>query len=663
MKRFLLSVALGTTLALTSCQFDDSDMWDKFGEMEESIRDHEQRISALEELCKQMNTNIEALQTLVNALEKRDYVTNISEVRSNGEVIGYTISFGKSDTITIYHGKDGKDGVNGADGKDGYTPQIGIMKDTDNIYYWTLDGDCLLDADGNKIKAVGTDGKDGQDGADGEDGKDGENGSDGKNGQDAIAPQLKIENDYWYVSYDNGATWVQLGKATGEDGKDGQDSFIIGVEESETEVVFILSNNTTITIPKHAKSSLADPDDICTAMDDVKFMEYCYQNFDVNKDGKVSPVEAKSVRSIDISELKVYSIKGVEYFEILETLKAENTLLRNVDISFNNRLTSFSFKNCIALTSMVLPNNITTIVSNAFYGCNKLGSVIIPDSVTSIGEYAFSNCTSLTSVTIPDSVTSIGEDTFSGCTSLTSVTIGKSVTSIGGGAFDGCSSLTSVIIPDSVTSIGSSAFNNCTALTSITIPDGVTSIGTYAFYGCRSLTSVIIPDSVTSIGNFAFHNCSSLKAFHGEFASADNRCLVIDGVLNSFAPAGLTEYTIPNSVTSIGEYAFSNCTSLTSVTIPDSVTSIGGSAFSHCTSLISVTIGKSVTSIGDYAFWYCRSLTSVYCKPTTPPTGSSAMFYDNASDRKIYVPRNSVSAYKAKQYWKDYASDIEGYDF
>ena len=143
MRKSLLSLALVTSLVLSSCQFDDSDIWGKLNEYGESIRNHEQRISTLEELCKQMNTNIEALQTLVDALEKRDYVTNVSEVRSNGEVIGYTISFGKSDTITIYHGQDGKDGANG---KDGYTPQIGVMKDTDGIYYWTLDGEWLLDA-------------------------------------------------------------------------------------------------------------------------------------------------------------------------------------------------------------------------------------------------------------------------------------------------------------------------------------------------------------------------------------------------------------------------------------------------------------------------------------------------------------------------------------
>ncbi|MBQ2374940.1 MAG: hypothetical protein II299_07510 [Alistipes sp.] len=224
---------------------------------------------ALRTLCNQMNSNIGALQTIVAALQNNDYVTKVEPVVENGTTIGYTIYFTKSNPVTIYHGQDGKDGANGNDGKDGYTPIISVKQDADGIYYWTLDGEWLLDESGNKIKAQGTDGKDGQNGADGEDGKDGANGNDGANGYDGatgpqgpqgeqgITPQLKIENDYWYVSYDNGVSWEQLGKATGEDGKDGADgkdgdSFFQSVTQDEQYVYFTLADGTVITLPKGA---------------------------------------------------------------------------------------------------------------------------------------------------------------------------------------------------------------------------------------------------------------------------------------------------------------------------------------------------------------------------------------------------------------------------
>ena len=262
MKKLLTLFAFALAVMGSSCsKFDDSAIWDKLNEQEQTLNDHEKRIAALEELCKQMNTNINALQTLVEALEKRDYITNVSPVREDGVVVGYTISFASSDTITIYNGKDGSDGTGG------YTPQIGVKKDADGLYYWTLDGEWLLDDNGNKIKAVGedgrdgldgTDGRDGVDGANGQDGKDGEDGTDGRdgvdgtNGVDGITPRLKIENDYWYVSYDEGATWSELGRATGEDG----DSFFTSVLEYDDKVTFVLSDGTLIDIPKHIVQEL-----------------------------------------------------------------------------------------------------------------------------------------------------------------------------------------------------------------------------------------------------------------------------------------------------------------------------------------------------------------------------------------------------------------------
>ena len=154
------------------------------------------------------------------------------------------------------------------------------------------------------------------------------------------------------------------------------------------------------------------------------------------------------------------------------------------------------------------------IADGAFMGCSSLTSIVIPDSVTSIGASAFSGCSSLTGITIPDGVTSIGGDAFYGCSSLTSIVIPDSVTSIGGYAFRDCSSLTSIVIPDSVTSIGWEAFRDCSSLTSIVIPDSVTSIGWGAFYGCSSLASITIPDGVTSIGGSAFWSCDSLTTVY-----------------------------------------------------------------------------------------------------------------------------------------------------
>ncbi len=252
-------------------------------------------------------------------------------------------------------------------------------------------------------------------------------------------------------------------------------------------------------------------------------------------------------------------------------------------------------------------------------------------TVTSIGEYAFSECTVLTSVTIPNSVTSIGEYAFSECTGLTSVTIPNSVTSIGNSAFKSCWRLTSVTIGNSVTSIGNSAFESCPLLTEINVStennkyasiDGVvyskdlTSL--FLYPRGKTESQFTIPNSVTSIGESAFEHCSKLTSI-----TIPNSVTSI-GEYAFYWCSGLTSVTIPNSVTSIGESAFEHCSKLTSITIPNSVTSIGNSTFCGCSKLTNVTIPNSVTSIGKLAFYDCSGLTSVTIPNSVTSIGSSA---------------------------------------
>jgi len=293
------------------------------------------------------------------------------------------------------------------------------------------------------------------------------------------------------------------------------------------------------------------------------------------------------------------------------------------------------FYNCESLTSITIPKGVTSIGDYAFRICRNLTSITIPEGVTSIGDEAFYECHSLTSITIPESVTSIGDRAFSGCIGLTSITIPEGVTSIGDGTFRVCRSLTSIIIPESVTSIGGRAFYECSSLTDITIPESVTSIGEIAFYDCNSLTDITIPESVTSIGDGAFSSCSSLTSIN---VDNNSNYVSVGGILFNKDltsilqyPAGLKEsnYTIPESVTNIGNTAFWDCESLTSIAISESVTSIGRIAFEGCRSLTNVTIPESVTSIGERAFYGCRSLTDITIPKGVTSIGHAA--FDSCS--------------------------------
>ena len=353
-----------------------------------------------------------------------------------------------------------------------------------------------------------------------------------------------------------------------------------------------------------------------------------------------------------------------------------------------------NFTNCAGLTSVTIPNTVTSIGTGSFAYCSGLTSLVvssgntqfdsrgncnaiintrnnclvvgckntvIPNSVTSIGNAAFHGCSGLTSVTIPNSVVSIGTHVFAACTGLTSVTIpNNGWAGISDCAFSGCTGLTSVTIPNTVTYIGTSAFDGCTGLASFTIPDAVTTIGSNAFKDCTSLPSVTIPSSVTNISGNPFNGCAGLTSIvvasgNTVYDSRDNCNAIIETNRNVLI-AGCKNTTIPNSVTTINNMAFYFCTSLTSVTIPNSVAYIGGSAFAACTGLTSVTIGNSVSRIGELAFASCYSLYSITFKPTNPPSIYRAFDYV-PRDASVFVPCDRLATYIATPHY-DYFNSI-----
>ncbi len=322
--------------------------------------------------------------------------------------------------------------------------------------------------------------------------------------------------------------------------------------------------------------------------------------------------------------------------------------------------------------------NLTTatyISDYAFEYCSSLTSIAIPDSVTSIGRYAFYNCESLRSITIPDSVTSIGANTFSGCSSLRSITIPDSVTSIGDLAFAYCRSLKSITVGNGVRSIGNAAFSNCSGCMSVKLPASLLYIGDFVFQGCYSLIEVwnlssipITKGSTTNgyVGYYALDIYTSsnensklqvtdngytyyedgdivyLMRYEGEEKQVQLQNQYNGKKYDIYHYAfhdlkTLESITLPDSVTSIGNYTFYNCKSLTSITLPSSVTSIGDGAFSGCSSLTSITLPSSVTSIGDRVFDGCSGLTSIIIPDSVTSIGKWA-FEDCTSLTKIYIP-------------------------
>ena len=296
-----------------------------------------------------------------------------------------------------------------------------------------------------------------------------------------------------------------------------EECIIVGITESETEVILTLSDGSTITIPKGTAPA---PTDYCEKLEDVEFMRYCYEKFDINGDKILSESEAKAIRAINIdSKQNIYSVGGIEHFVNLESFQAYNaTALHTLDLSKNT--------------------NMRTIKEQALYKCHGLESVTLPSTITTI------------------------ED---------------------------------------------DAFHECPALSSINIPDGVKSIGTYAFAGDLLLTEITLPQSIKAIGK------------------------------NAFAATGLRSFALSEGITTVAESICFNCKALTRLTLPSSTTNVGYRAFS-----------------------YCKELAEIHCKATTPPTLEQYAFEDVVTGRKIYVPQDSVEAYKTAAGWSDFADQIFG---
>ena len=337
---------------------------------------------------------------------------------------------------------------------------------------------------------------------------------------------------------------------------------------------------------------------------------------------------------------------GVKYSkDRRKLLKVPNKLIGAYSVKEGTRIIcDHAFSCCLSLSKIVIPASVASIGEWAFWGCSSLSDIVIPTSVTSIGEWAFGDCSSLSDIVIPTSITSIGDKAFMGCRSLSEIVLPSSVTSIGNHAFCGCISLSDIVIPTSITSIGNRAFNGCSSLSDIVIPSSVTSIGDCAFLGCSSLKYISIPKSVICLnGNPIADWDGKLECLSPNFIYEDDVLFNKDkSIIISFRNQSVESYVIPSSVTSIGNSAFSCCSSLSEVVIPSSVNSIGNSAFSCCSSLSKVVIPTSVTSIGHNVFQGCSSLSEIVIPSSVTSIGNSA-FSGCSSLSKIVIPTSVTS--------------------
>ena len=599
MKKLLSLLMCGLLLFGCGDKYDDS-------ALRNDLNDLENRVAKLEELCKQMNTNISSLQKIVEALQDNLSISKVEQISD-----GYIIHFSDGSTATIKNGKNSED-----------APIIGVKKDTDGIYYWTLDGEWLTDEKGNKVKAQGTDGKDGVDG------------EDGTNGKDGITPQLKIENGRWMLSMDNGKTWTDIGQATGADGTDGEDGvdgkdgtngIFKSVTEDNDNVYFTLEDDSVITIPKSDNSKFAiafDTTDIAILNGgESKTISYTITDATKNtvvkaiaQDGWKVKVDATSTDKGTItitapnpiveSEILVFANDG-SYRTVMVSLNCMQGQINIADNSIN--ATSAGGTQEIKLTTNLdytieIPEDAQSWLSLAPETRALREDTIVFEVTANEGMQRY------TTVALKDEQGKILQTIIfrqlGTCTEVHVETKGELENELAGYDYANIESLkiTGVLndvdflfiyrmMPNlknldiaevNITALPIQAFYKSTNVENLILPNTLITIGEEMFYQSK-LKTVVIPANATTIGNSAFEQCASL--------------ISID---------------IPANVETIGTAVFWGCSSLATVTFENGsqLKTIGGGsyssgAFSDCTALTSIEIPASVETIEAAAFQYC----------------------------------------------------------
>ena len=399
----------------------------------------------VEAQCEQMNSTISSLLSIVNAMQNNDYVDSVDPIVEEDNTVGYTITFVKKGAISLYKESES---VNVS------TPNIAINKDSDGLYYWTLNGEWLLDGAGNRVIAQSVDGNVG------------------------VAPQLKADNGYWQVSYDGGKTWSELSEIVVEEGAS-KNPIFEDVVCDDNFVIIKFSDGSELVAPRFTSANIPKN-----------------QIWYTNAYGKMEPNNS----GVDVFGANLISNKYETNVGIM-TFDGDITMIGDE-----------AFEGCLDLKTIMLPDGISSIGFEAFKACVELKSITIPNGVTSIGDSAFLG-SGIESLALPETVTSIENYAFLRCEKLKSITIPESIVTIEDAAFAGCKSLSAIygkyatadnralIIDERLVAFAP------LDLTSYTVPKGVKEIGGYVFYGCDKIESVTIPNGVTSIGQFAFCYC------------------------------------------------------------------------------------------------------------------------------------------------------------